>query len=136
MSWYLQAMKKYADFGGRARRKEYWMYVLFNGIIGFALTALLLIEVAARGPGIFSVILLYLYFFGQIIPSLAVSTRRLHDTDRSGWYNLIVLVPLFGNIVLIFFLCQDSAPGANRFGANPKVRFANSRYANSRYDMD
>ena len=58
---------------------------------------------------------------------LAVSTRRLHDTDRSGWYNLIVLVPLFGFIVLIFFDCQDSTPGANRFGANPKVRYANSR---------
>ena len=55
------------------------------------------------------------------------STRRLNDTDRSGWYNLIVLVPLFGFIVLIFFDCQDSTPGANRFGANPKVRYANSR---------
>jgi len=120
-------MKKYVDFGGRARRKEYWMSVLFNGIIVMAFMPLMVIEVAAGGPGIFLGILYFLYSLGRIIPSLAVSTRRLHDTDRSGWYNLIVLVPLFGFIVLMFFDCQDSTPGANRFGANPKVRYANSR---------
>jgi len=113
MSWYLQALKKYADFGGRARRSEYWMFILFNIIIFIALFA---IEAAAGGPGILAV----LYNFGVFIPTLAVTTRRLHDTDRSGWYILITLVPLVGSLVLLFFMCQDSAPGANRFGANPK----------------
>ena len=116
------------------------MSVLFNGIIVMAFMPLMVIEVAAGGPGIFFGILYFLYGLGRIIPRLAVSTRRLNeeaqrggstrrlnDTDRSGWYNLIVLVPLFGFIVLIFFDCQDSTPGANRFGANPKVRYANSR---------
>lgn len=113
MSWYLQSMKKYADFGGRASRKEYWMFFLVNIII---LIALIAIEAAAGGPGILAV----LYNFGVIIPNLAVAMRRLHDTDRSGWYILISLVPLV-NLVLLFFMCQDSSPGANRFGANPKV---------------
>jgi len=129
MNWYLQAMKKYADFGGRARRKEYWMYVLFNVIIMFALIALGTIEIKAGGPGIFGFQYI-LYFYGQIIPSLAVTTRRLHDIDRSGWYLLLQCVPLV-NLWFLFLMCQDSAPGANRFGANPKLR-----YANSRYDMD
>ena len=97
------------------------MSVLFNGIIVMAFMPLMVIEVAAGGPGIFFGILYFLYGLGQIIPRLAVSTRRLHDTDRSGWYILITLVPLFGVFVLLFFMCQDSVPGANRFGANPKV---------------
>ena len=89
------------------------MFFLVNIII---LIALIAIEAAAGGPGILAV----LYNFGVIIPNLAVAMRRLHDTDRSGWYILISLVPLV-NLVLLFFMCQDSSPGANRFGANPKV---------------
>ncbi len=123
MSWYLQALKKYADFGGRARRKEYWMFFLVNTIIWIALIA---IEVAASGVGILPSHGLYgalpsLYYFSIIIPQFAVATRRLHDTDRSGWYNLLWFVPAPLNLVLLYFMSEDSTPGANRFGENPKV---------------
>jgi len=114
MSWYLQVMKKYADFGGRARRKEYWMFGLFNIIIFIALTA---IEAAVGGPGILGI----LYNLGTFIPNLAVTVRRLHDTDRSGWYVLVLLAPLVGIFVLLYYMCQDSDPDTNRFGTNPKV---------------
>ena len=114
MSWYLKVLKKYADFGGRARRKEYWLFILWNI---FFFIALIAIEAAAGGAGI----LASLYNLGMIIPSLAVTVRRLHDTNRSGWYTLVALVPLVGFFVLLFFMSRDSDPGTNQYGSNPKV---------------
>ncbi len=111
--WYLEAMKKYAVFSGRARRKEYWAFFLFNQIIGFVLC---FIEVLAGGPGILASI----YNLAVLIPGIAVSVRRLHDTDHSGWWLLIGFIPLIGALVLLAFLVQDGKPGDNRFGANPK----------------
>jgi uncharacterized membrane protein YhaH (DUF805 family) len=119
MNWYLAALKKYAQFSGRARRKEYWMFLLFNVIISIILAV---IDNAtgsfseAAGIGILGAI----YDLAILIPSIAVSIRRLHDTDRSGWWLLIGLIPVIGAIVLIVFLVQDSKPGPNRFGPNPK----------------
>ena len=118
MDWYLQVLKKYAVFSGRARRKEYWMFFLFNLIIGFVLG---LIE---GFTGIFSgtsqSILANLYALGVLIPSIAVGVRRLHDTARSGWWLLLAFVPIIGAIVLIVFFVQDSKPGENQYGPNPK----------------
>jgi len=113
MNWYLDVSKKYAVFKGRARRKEYWMFVLFNLIIALVLG---LIERLVGGPGI----LTNLYSLAVLIPGLAVAVRRLHDTNRSGWWILIGLVPLVGVIILIVFLVQDSRPGDNQYGPNPK----------------
>lgn len=119
MQWYLKVLKNYAGFSGRARRKEYWMFVLINMIIAFALgllDGLLGFYDSQAGIGLLS----GLYMLGIVIPSLAVAVRRLHDTGRSGWWLLIVLVPLIGGLVLLVFLVLDSEPGTNQYGPNPK----------------
>lgn len=113
MNWYLDVLKKYAVFSGRARRTEYWMFFLFNLIIAFVLG---FVEGLAGGPGVIGV----LYSLAVLIPGIAVSVRRLHDTDRSGWWLLIALIPLIGAIVLLVFMVQDGKPGQNQYGANPK----------------
>ena len=119
MSWYFEVLRKYAVFSGRARRKEYWYFALFN----FLATMLLVgVEVAlgmsdlesGYGP------LTGLYSLAIIIPSIAVSVRRLHDTGRSGWWFLVALVPFIGAIVLLVFTLLDSDPGTNEYGPNPK----------------
>jgi uncharacterized membrane protein YhaH (DUF805 family) len=120
MNWFLLALKKYAEFSGRSRRSEYWYFVLFYVLIymGLALVDTLTGSFnAASGMGILSGI----YSLGMLIPSIAVGIRRLHDTDRSGWWLLISFVPVIGAIVLIVFFFQDSQPGDNRFGPNPKA---------------
>jgi uncharacterized membrane protein YhaH (DUF805 family) len=113
MNWYLEVLQKYTVFTGRAHREEYWMFVLFNMIIAFALN---FIEGLAGGPGLLASI----YSLAVLLPSIAVGIRRLHDTGRSGWWLLIALVPLVGTIVLIVFMVQDSKPGDNLYGPNPK----------------
>lgn len=120
MKWFLAALRKYADFSGRARRSEYWYFALFYLLICFALAfidGLIGSMNAAAGIGILS----GLFVLAMLIPSLAVTVRRLHDTDRSGWWFFISLVPLIGPIVLLVFSVQDSQAGANRFGSNPKA---------------
>ena len=114
MNWYLEVLKKYAVFSGRARRKEYWMFVLFNMIISFVLG---FVEGIFGGPGI----LYMIYGLAVLIPGLAVSVRRLHDTGKSGWWLLISLVPFVGGIVLIVFMATDSAVGENQYAPNPKT---------------
>ena len=113
MEWYLKVLRQYADFTGRARRQEYWMFTLVSVIISIVIQV---IEAILDIPQLLS----GLYGLGVFIPSLAVGARRLHDTDRSGWWLLIALVPLIGIIVLIIFFVQDSTPGTNRYGPNPK----------------
>lgn len=118
MNWYVEVLKKYAIFEGRARRKEYWYFVLFSFIVTFALTIIdVLIGTFGAGIGTLSGI----YGLGVLIPSIAVGIRRLHDTNRSGWWLLIGLVPIIGPIVLIIFLALDSNPEENRYGGNPKL---------------
>ncbi len=119
MDWYIAVLKKYAVFSGRARRKEYWYFVLFNFIIGLVLAAIVALLGSIFHTEGFKV-LNGLYSLAVLIPSLAVTVRRLHDTDRSGWWILIGLVPLVGAIVLLVFTVQDSTPSENRFGPNPK----------------
>ncbi|TPV22423.1 DUF805 domain-containing protein [Pantoea anthophila] len=104
--WYLGVLKKYAVFTGRARRKEYWMFTLFNILIAF----LLGIVETVIGVGD---ILSNLYSLAVLIPGIAVGVRRLHDTDRSGWWLLLPIV----NIV---FLALEGQSGTNRFGSDPK----------------
>jgi uncharacterized membrane protein YhaH (DUF805 family) len=120
MKWFLDVLKnKYATFDGRARRSEYWYFVLFYILILFALTlvdSLVGTLNEEAGIGLFS----GLFALGTMVPGLAVTVRRLHDTNRSGWWVLIGIIPIIGDIALLVFAAQDSQPGANRFGPNPK----------------
>jgi uncharacterized membrane protein YhaH (DUF805 family) len=113
MNWYLKCLKQYADFSGRARRKEYWMFFLFNLIFGVVANVL---DFALGVGGVFSL----LYLLGLLIPNLAVMVRRLHDIDKSGWWIFIVLIPLIGSIWLLVLLATDGSTGENQYGANPK----------------
>ncbi|HXZ54118.1 MAG TPA: DUF805 domain-containing protein [Burkholderiales bacterium] len=120
MNWFVVALKNYAVFSGRSRRSEYWYFVLFYLIIYVVLAFVDGIAGtfnSRSGAGLFTTI----FALGLLIPSLSVSVRRLHDTDRSGWWLLIGLIPLIGVIVLIVFFAQDSGAGTNRFGPNPKA---------------
>jgi len=119
MNWYLEVLKKYAVFSGRARRREYWYFVLFNVIIILVLFNIdRLISTGSEGTGIGT--LGCIYYLAVIIPGIAVLIRRLHDTNRSGWWVLIGFVPIIGFIVLLVFTVQDSEKGENRYGPNPK----------------
>ncbi|OYT16867.1 MAG: hypothetical protein B7C24_05510 [Bacteroidetes bacterium 4572_77] len=118
MEWYLMVLKKYAEFNGRSRRKEYWMFVLFNMIISFALISVehLLGIATSYGGGFLSNI----YSLAILIPSIAVGVRRLHDIGKSGWWLLIGLIPVIGWIWIIILLATDGLPGSNEYGTNPK----------------
>ena len=106
---------KYATFSGRARRSEYWYFVLLQVIV----TAVLSTLYYATNSTIFT-FLLGLFDLALLVPSLAVCWRRLHDIGRSGAYYFFVLIPLVGWILLLVWMCQDSQPGANQYGPNPK----------------
>lgn len=119
MNWYLEVLKKYAVFDGRARRKEYWFFILFNVLISMALGIIDRLTGnidPATGLGVLS----SLYPLGVMIPGIAVSVRRLHDTGRSGWWLLINFVPVLGAIVFFFFMVIDSNPERNEYGPSPK----------------
>jgi len=123
MNWYLEVLRKYAVFSGRARRKEYWMFFLFNLIISF------LLGVIDGVMGTFSPeaglgLLGGIYSLAVLIPSIAVTIRRLHDTGRTGWWFLLIFIPLIGAIVLLVFMVLDSEEGTNDYGPNPKVESA------------
>lgn len=118
MSWYLTVLRKYAVFHGRARRKEYWMFFLFNFIIAFVLG--IIERIAGIAPQIDQSLLAGIYGLATLVPGLAVSVRRLHDTDHSGWWLFIGLIPLIGSIVLLVFMVRDSQPGENQYGPSPK----------------
>ncbi|MFD6323360.1 DUF805 domain-containing protein [Streptomyces sp. NPDC058442] len=112
MNWYVEVLKKYAVFNGRARRKEYWMFTLFSVIVSIVLAAVdAAIGIQALQP---------IYVIAVLLPTLAVAVRRLHDTNRSGWWIFIGLVPLVGFIVMLVFLVSEGNPGDNKYGANPK----------------
>lgn len=117
MEWYLKVVRdNYANFHGRARRQEYWMYALINLII-FVVLAIVDTILFSSGNNFISGI----YSLAVLIPGIAVSVRRLHDTDRSGWWLLLTFIPVIGVLVLLFFMCVEGDRGANRFGSNPKA---------------
>jgi uncharacterized membrane protein YhaH (DUF805 family) len=114
MYWYLEVLKKYAVFTGRARRKEYWMFSLINAVITILI---MIIEGVVGSPSILGTI----YGLAVLLPAIAVSVRRLHDTDRTGWWLLIALIPIIGAIVVLVFMVLDSQEGENQYGPNPKA---------------
>ncbi len=119
MNWYLGVLKNYTGFSGRAHRTEFWMFALISLVIGFVLGMidLALGLIGPQGNGLISSI----YGLAVLLPSVAVGIRRLHDTDRSGLWYLLVFIPILGTIALIVFFAQEGTPAANRFGASPKV---------------
>ena len=118
MKWYLHALRKYAVFKGRARRREYWIFELMNSAIVLALFVLAVTLGKAGYPYFLS--LPFLYILATVIPSLSSLIRRLHDTNRSGWWLLISMLPGVGPLILFVITVKDSDPGENRFGPNPK----------------
>ncbi|WP_223608046.1 DUF805 domain-containing protein [Chryseobacterium sp. OSA05B] len=123
MKWYLKVLRQYADFSGRARRTEYWMYILFNmifAIVAAVLDNLLGLKFNQEIPYGF---IYLMYGLATFIPGLAVMVRRLHDVDKSGWWFFISLIPIVGTIWLLVLLATDGTPGANQYGVNPKENF-------------
>ncbi|OXM17401.1 DUF805 domain-containing protein [Paenibacillus herberti] len=114
MGWFLKAIKNYAGFAGRSRRMEYWMFILFSSIFTFIISVL---EALIGIPSLLS----FLFTLFLLVPSLSVAVRRLHDTGRTGWWNLIGFVPLIGIIVLTVFMCLDGEEHDNEYGRNPKT---------------
>jgi uncharacterized membrane protein YhaH (DUF805 family) len=114
---YIEVMRKYAVFSGRAQRQEYWMFVLFNVIIVLFLG--IIDEMADSDFESSRSTLTTLYVLATLIPFLAVGVRRLHDTGRSGWWMLIGVIPIIGAIVLLIFAVRDSQPTDNKYGPNP-----------------
>lgn len=124
MNWYFVVLKKYADFSGRARRKEYWMFFLVN-LLFYVLTIVadnaLGITIDKKPADFFGEgPIYYVYCLAMVLPSIAVLIRRLHDIGKSGWYSLLMFIPFLGSIYLFVQTCYDSTPGDNKYGANPK----------------
>ncbi len=119
MNYYISVLKRYAVFSGRARRAEYWYFVLFNAIVGIAIQILFtVLATVAHNKNIANIA--FLYTLAVLIPSFAVAVRRLHDTNRSGWWMLISLIPFIGVVALFVFMLLDSQTGSNKYGPNPK----------------
>lgn len=142
MHWMIEPLRRYADFSGRSRRMEYWMWVLFNTVvtsilIGFIFAGMPWSEIMAReqataagmvytgpegAPGVsfyIGLALIGLWTLGTIVPNIAVAVRRLHDQDKSGWLYLISFIP-FGGLVLFVFFLLDGTRGPNQYGPDPK----------------
>jgi len=117
--WFMVALKKYAVFQGRARRKEFWYFVLFT--IVFSVLAAFL-DLALNSYTAYGGVIGLLFEVAIIIPSLSVTVRRLHDVGKSGWWLLILLIPLVGLIILIIDLTTDSKESTNKYGPNPKLK--------------
>ncbi len=120
MSWYIQVLKKYAVFSGRARRKEFWYFFLFN-LIMFFVVGLTEVLVWADTHVMVDSQFIYLYLLAVLLPSIAVSVRRLHDIGRSAWWLLIGIIPYVGPIILLIPMVFDSQEGANQYGPSPKL---------------
>ena len=129
MNWMILPYRRYAEFTGRSRRREYWMFALFYLLVMIVLNALFGTNDLQRAGGT----MVYgsrlvgagswiggLFWLVSLIPSLAVSIRRLHDQDRTGWLLLLALIPFFGWFALFVLMCLDGTRGSNRFGADPK----------------
>jgi len=121
MDWYFEALRRYADFEGRSRRKEYWFFGLFNVLFSLLLTFTDTV-LGTYSEGLEIGVLGGVYSLAMFIPSLSVLVRRLHDTGRSGWWVWILLLPVIGIIVILVFTVLEGEPRQNFYGADPKAR--------------
>ncbi|WP_086616822.1 DUF805 domain-containing protein [Erythrobacter tepidarius] len=135
MEYMIMPLKRYADFSGRLRRKEYWMFVLFQMLL---LVPILLLAVLLGGPNEESgdpfgntlvLFVLGAYFLVFLIPGIAVQVRRFHDQDKSGWFILLGFIPYIGGIILLVFMCLEGTRGPNRFGPDPKDPYSENVFA-------
>jgi uncharacterized membrane protein YhaH (DUF805 family) len=120
MQWYLDVLKKYAVFSGRARRKEFWMFVLFNfiaAIVAGILDNILHTTYSNQTTGIISTV----YSLAVLLPGLGVAIRRMHDLGKSGWWILVSLIPVAGIIWYIVLAATEGQHGDNQYGADPKA---------------
>lgn len=119
MNAYFGAIQRYFDFSGRSTRSEFWLFILFQFLISLALVVLdqVLFRVPITSEDYGPLTIIGTLF--HIIPTLSVAARRLHDTDKTGWWQLIGIIPIVGWIVLLVFVCTGSTPGENRFGPDP-----------------
>ena len=131
-------LRRYFDFSGRSRRMEYWMFVVFQVLVALALVFLMVLGSAAGGAGglggepgslgAIGIVLLIVFWLAMVIPTIAVTVRRLHDQNLSGWFYLLNFVPV-ANLVLLVFMFIDGTPGENRFGPDPKGRGAYNTFS-------
>ena len=125
MAWFILAWQRATDFSGRSRRKEYWFFTLFNVLAMFLLAVIgglfdwLFFGENHKAPILF--FLVFLYAIASMVPSLAITIRRLHDIGKSGWWYFIAFVPIVGGIILFVFTLLDSEPYANQWGLDPKA---------------
>ncbi|MCX2743140.1 DUF805 domain-containing protein [Mangrovivirga sp. M17] len=129
MEWYFLAFKKYAQFKGRARRKEYWMFFLFHIIVSLILAFGGLIFANESGLYI-SGLLFITYYLASLIPSIAVAVRRLHDTGKSGLAYLVIFIPGIGSIIFLVLMALEGDRRTNKYGDDPKVIKDFSAYDN------
>lgn len=120
MEWATLPLKKYADFTGRSRRKEYWSFFLLC-LVGAVVLSLVdgILGMGGMIGGVYGP-LTTLFLLALLVPSIAVGIRRLHDTDRSGWWILIALVPFVGGLILLVFYVLEGTRGPNQYGPDPK----------------
>lgn len=129
MDWMLMPLRRYADFSGRSRRKEYWMFALGVLIVVFGLLALAMImggglQTMAENGGLIAgpfLIVFVLFWLAVIVPSIAVQVRQFHDQDKSGWFVLLNFIPYLGGLVVLVFMCLEGTRGPNRYGEDPKA---------------
>lgn len=125
MEWMLMPLKRYADFSGRSRRKEFWMFTLLQAIVYVALFVLMAIGGAMSNDGkpgalaILALVVMGLFALATLVPVIAVSVRRFHDQGKSGWFYLLSFVP-FGGLIVTVFMCLQGQAGPNQYGPDPK----------------
>lgn len=128
MDWMLMPLRRYADFSGRSRRKEFWMFFLFNVIVSIAMFTVLIVgavlsdtENDRTSPLLWiGLALTALWSLAIVIPTIAVHVRRFHDQEQSGWMYLINFVPLIGGLIVLVFMLLPGTKGPNRYGPDPK----------------
>ena len=120
LEWMLLPLKRYADFSGRSRRKEYWMFVLGVFLAAIVLSIIEgILGMSGMVGGVYGP-LTTIFLLAVIIPSIAVQVRRFHDQDKSGWMVLLAFIPILGGLAVLIFMCLEGTRGTNRFGPDPK----------------
>ena len=118
MNLYMKVWKDWKVYNGRASRAEYWVFLLSNITVFCALAG---VETSLGNPSLHAMfeIVNYTYYIAVLAPVLAVSVRRLHDSDKSGWWLLIILIPFVGGLIFLNFMLSGSTPGQNEYGESP-----------------